>query len=594
MENSNYARSGKIVFGIMSMMPIISSFTVNPNPIPGIQMHRNNAKHPSEYSPIVVAMAENLWDAGDDWGKLSSFSLENSSIDASAMLNIDPATKAAAEMMVYESSDGISGDTDYPKEDGGVCVTSKEDQFISDTVDTIYTNAVDPNGPLLYDTKDTFDEYTKSVNFSDEMGKEISLLVRCNEVPDDLLVSEGRRLPQLKDEDMYHRNQLLVEETNKSKAKPTPFFENAVGQMFRTHASPSIKGDSPRLVLDSDGIASWMSQSLQEAVGKHDKRINIVKSKYSSHGTGVLTAPQFLELYIDAAAQSISVGDRKYHVRGRKPKVEQPTIMSVWRDLRNYGFHPPIVKERERMQQLIDEEYGAQKDVEMDALDECEILEWGDDAHGHSTPRATSTSQMEGAASDLKKSSHELVELCSDNKTPLRLRDGDFVFIDEESCIGCRQCANVSPDAFSMLDNGRARTRHQNNLPDVDTAVSVCPVGCMHNVSFDELKEMETARDVGGADLGRKHMGSSHAHIPLNVARIDSDANRRTSWYHMLKHKCFTSKSCPQRGCYDCPNFSQPGDNPYFKARHRKDEGIRAGDLMASGEAEEFRTYSDL
>jgi hypothetical protein len=29
--------------------------------------------------------------------------------------------------------------------------------------------------------------------------------------------------------------------------------------------------------------------------------------------------------------------------------------------------------------------------------------------------------------------------MASDGKTPMRIRDGQFVFIDEESCIGCTQ-----------------------------------------------------------------------------------------------------------------------------------------------------------
>ena len=68
-------------------------------------------------------------------------------------------------------------------------------------------------------------------------------------------------------------------------------------------------------------------------------------------------------------------------------------------------------------------------------MDECEILEWSssytntddnDYKSIHSTPRHSSSSSMEGATTDTKKSSHEYVELCSDNKTPKRIRDGEF------------------------------------------------------------------------------------------------------------------------------------------------------------------------
>jgi len=56
----------------------------------------------------------------------------------------------------------------------------------------------------------------------------------------------------------------------------------------------------------------------------------------------------------------------------------------------------------------------------------------------------------------------------------------------------------------------------------------------MHMVSFDELKEMELSRDREGGFGGRMH------HVPVHVAGRDSDANRKSSWYHYLKAKCGT------------------------------------------------------
>jgi hypothetical protein len=87
-----------------------------------------------------------------------------------------------------------------------------------------------------------------------------------------------------------------------------------------------------------------------------------------------------------------------------------------------------------------------------------------------------------------------------------------------------------------MLDqNGRARTYNQRKSLDVQTAVSACPVDCMHFVSFDELKELETARDVGVAD-DHRHFGHSSERgyippTPLHISRRDSDANHRSSFY---------------------------------------------------------------
>jgi len=523
------------------------------------------------YSSILASQSS--WDIGDDWDTLSSDSPENA-MDGASIYNIDPVMEAAREIN-YASR--LS--SDY--------IPSVEDDLITEAVDTIYSQIQDPDAPTLYDTKETFDQHTKTIDFSDELGREISLLVRCNESPDDLLVSMGRKLPELTDDEKYSAVQIL--DQRKGRPVATLFFRSAIQAMFHMHASLSNQGGD-ELVFTPKGIASWMSKSLGEEVGQHDKRITIVLAKYSTHGSGVLTMTQFEQLYMDAATLSAATNTTrkpgKRHTN--KKKHEIPTMKSVWRDLENHGFQPPIMEERELLQRKIENKYGKgnsniAKSSTVNIMDECEILEWKDGEH--STPRASSTSQMKGATASTKKSSHEAVALASDGKTPSRLRDGDFVFIDEESCIGCTQCANVASFSFHMLDNGRARTFEQSNLSEVDTAISVCPVSCMHKVAFHELEEMETARDV---------LGSNHGNIPLNVARIDSDANRKSSWYHTLKHKCFTSKSCPQRGCFDCPHFDTPGANPYFQKLHTNAEHVRAIDLIKSGEANEFRNNAEL
>jgi len=145
-----------------------------------------------------------------------------------------------------------------------------------------------------------------------------------------------------------------------------------------------------------------------------------------------------------------------------------------------------------------------------------------------------------------------------------------------------------------MLDSGRARTFHQSNRPEVSTAISVCPVDCMHTVGYDELKEMETARDDDYSQIDHRHLKFGQSHTPLNVAGIDSDANHKSSWYHHLKNKCFMSKACPQKACYDCPMHSEKGGNIFHKKKHSEAEHVRAQDFIQSGEADEYRHYFEL
>jgi len=175
---------------------------------------------------------------------------------------------------------------------------------------------------------------------------------------------------------------------------------------------------------------------------------------------------------------------------------------------------------------------------------------------------------------------------------------------------------NIAPSAAKMVDSGKARMFEQANSPEVITAVKgkvlmrfaflninnynsyssfvvliallikACPVSCMHTLSFNELKEMEIARDIDdGLAYG--------VPTPLHVSKISSDNNHRTSSYHHIKKKCYHSKSCPQKGCFDCPLFER-GENPNFKIRHLAAEKVRANDIMESGEGDSWRTIAEL
>ncbi|KAF5744073.1 dnaJ subfamily C member 2 [Tripterygium wilfordii] len=69
----------------------------------------------------------------------------------------------------------------------------------------------------------------------------------------------------------------------------------------------------------------------------------------------------------------------------------------------------------------------------------------------------------------------------------------DHVFVDEFSCIGCKNCANVAPDVFNIEEDfGRARAYSQCGNPDrVQRAVDSCPVDCIHMISAAQLSLLE-------------------------------------------------------------------------------------------------------
>ncbi|KAF1896549.1 hypothetical protein Lal_00034247 [Lupinus albus] len=69
----------------------------------------------------------------------------------------------------------------------------------------------------------------------------------------------------------------------------------------------------------------------------------------------------------------------------------------------------------------------------------------------------------------------------------------DHVFVDEFSCIGCKNCANVAPDVFAIEEDfGRARAYTQCGKSElVQQAIETCPVDCIHWTSAAQLSLLE-------------------------------------------------------------------------------------------------------
>eukprot|EP00887_Chlorella_sp_A99_P000153 scaffold16.g153.t1 len=68
------------------------------------------------------------------------------------------------------------------------------------------------------------------------------------------------------------------------------------------------------------------------------------------------------------------------------------------------------------------------------------------------------------------------------------------VFVDEFTCIGCRNCANVCPRSFAIEEEyGRARVMSQGSDLEVklQEAIDTCPVSCIHWVTAPQLALLE-------------------------------------------------------------------------------------------------------
>jgi len=70
----------------------------------------------------------------------------------------------------------------------------------------------------------------------------------------------------------------------------------------------------------------------------------------------------------------------------------------------------------------------------------------------------------------------------------------DAIFVDECSCIGCTLCATQAPATFEVEQtHGRARvtTQWADSDDDIDEAIAMCPVSCIHIVPRRELALLE-------------------------------------------------------------------------------------------------------
>ncbi|KAG2600456.1 hypothetical protein PVAP13_5KG522200 [Panicum virgatum] len=69
----------------------------------------------------------------------------------------------------------------------------------------------------------------------------------------------------------------------------------------------------------------------------------------------------------------------------------------------------------------------------------------------------------------------------------------DHVFVDEFSCIGCKNCANVCSKVFQIEEDfGRARVYDQSgDIELIEEAIESCPVDCIHWTSAAQLSLLE-------------------------------------------------------------------------------------------------------
>lgn len=99
------------------------------------------------------------------------------------------------------------------------------------------------------------------------------------------------------------------------------------------------------------------------------------------------------------------------------------------------------------------------------------------------------------------------------------------VYVDEVTCIGCKNCAHVARNTFYIEpDYGRSRVVRQDGDSEavIQEAIDTCPVDCIHWLDYAELKQRETERryqviPVAGFPVDRAVMAAQRRRQQKNL-----------------------------------------------------------------------------
>ncbi|XP_043689704.1 chaperone protein dnaJ C76, chloroplastic isoform X1 [Telopea speciosissima] len=165
----------------------------------------------------------------------------------------------------------------------------------------------------------------------------------------------------------------------------------------------------------------------------------------------------------------------------------------------------------------------------------------------------------------------------------------DHAFVDEFSCIGCKNCANVAPDVFQIEDDfGRARVYSQSRNPElVQQAIDSCPVDCIHWTSAAQLSLLEDEmRRVERVNVALMLSGMGAA--SLDVFRMASTrwGKRQSKVLEKAKQRMMNQKDSGKSGSYWSDLWGKPKDY------QNTEESAKERAKKAAAAARRWREYS--
>ncbi|KAF3443996.1 hypothetical protein FNV43_RR13686 [Rhamnella rubrinervis] len=164
----------------------------------------------------------------------------------------------------------------------------------------------------------------------------------------------------------------------------------------------------------------------------------------------------------------------------------------------------------------------------------------------------------------------------------------DHVFVDEFSCIGCKNCANVACDVFAIEEDfGRARAYSQFGNPElVQQAIDSCPVDCIHWTSAAQLSLLEDEmRRVERVNVALMLAGMGSASDVFKMARSRWE-KRQAKVLQQAKIRMMK-----QKGAYNTESY---WDNLWGKPKEyqNSEEEVKERAKRAAAAARRWREYS--
>ncbi|EOX92901.1 DNAJ heat shock N-terminal domain-containing protein isoform 3 [Theobroma cacao] len=165
----------------------------------------------------------------------------------------------------------------------------------------------------------------------------------------------------------------------------------------------------------------------------------------------------------------------------------------------------------------------------------------------------------------------------------------DHVFVDEFSCIGCKNCANVTSDVFRIEEDfGRARVHSQCGNPElIEQAIESCPVDCIHRTSAAQLSLLEDEmRRVERVNVALMLSGMGSASMDVFRMACSRWEKRQAKVLEQAKIKMTWQKDSGKTDSYWSNLWGKPQE--YKKSEEEVKERART----AAAAARRWREYS--